>query len=68
MGAILDLVDPIEDDAPQHRALAPLAAVLDVGVSKTVCLAARRDPVAYVNCKGRGVHDSTIGTQRRGRR
>ena len=25
--------------------VAPLAAVLDVGVSKTVCLAARRDPV-----------------------
>jgi cell division protein FtsA len=33
----------LSDDRAQ--ALAPLAAVLDVGVSKTVCLAARRDPV-----------------------
>lgn len=33
-------------DAPDQRApAAPLAAVLDVGVSKTVCLVARRDPV-----------------------
>lgn len=31
------------DEAPE--ALAPLVAALDVGVSKTVCLAARRDPV-----------------------
>jgi cell division protein FtsA len=45
MGAILDLVDAIEDDGPQHRVQAPLVAALDVGVSKTVCLAARRDPV-----------------------
>lgn len=29
----------------EPSALAPLVAVLDVGVSKTVCLAARRDPV-----------------------
>lgn len=34
-----------EDEAPDARPLAPLAAALDVGVSKTVCLAARRDPV-----------------------
>jgi cell division protein FtsA len=32
-------------DESEHLAQAPLAAVLDVGVSKTVCLAARRDPV-----------------------
>lgn len=31
--------------ALQQEALAPLAAALDVGVSKTVCLASRRDPV-----------------------
>jgi cell division protein FtsA len=29
----------------EEGALAPLAAALDVGISKTVCLAARRDPV-----------------------
>jgi cell division protein FtsA len=34
-----------DDEAPQARAAAPLVAALDVGVSKTVCLAARRDPV-----------------------
>lgn len=45
MGAVLDLVDRVEDHAPQQRTLAPLVAALDVGVSKTVCLAARRDPV-----------------------
>ncbi|MES1204128.1 MAG: cell division protein FtsA [Pseudomonadota bacterium] len=33
----------LEDREP--RPLAPLVAALDVGVSKTVCLAARRDPV-----------------------
>lgn len=34
------------DDIDMHEpALAPLVAALDVGVSKTVCLAARRDPV-----------------------
>jgi len=33
------------DEQPVERAIAPLVAVLDVGVSKTVCLAARRDPV-----------------------
>lgn len=31
--------------AEEAAALAPLVAALDVGVSKTVCLAARRDPV-----------------------
>ncbi|MGE0594960.1 MAG: cell division protein FtsA [Hyphomonadaceae bacterium] len=41
MSAVLELVDEIEPEA----ALAPLAAALDVGVSKTVCIAARRDPV-----------------------
>ncbi|HVZ99952.1 MAG TPA: cell division protein FtsA [Caulobacterales bacterium] len=34
-----------EDEAPEAGAVAPLVAALDVGVSKTVCLAARRDPV-----------------------
>jgi cell division protein FtsA len=34
-----------EDEPLELRAPAPLAAALDVGVSKTVCLAARRDPV-----------------------
>lgn len=33
------------DEERPARALAPLAAALDVGVSKTVCLAARRDAV-----------------------
>ncbi|HVY84488.1 MAG TPA: cell division protein FtsA [Caulobacterales bacterium] len=33
------------DEELEPRALAPLVAALDVGVSKTVCLAARRDPV-----------------------
>jgi cell division protein FtsA len=42
MAAVLDLVDEIE---PETRHVAPLAAALDVGISKTVCLAARRDPV-----------------------
>lgn len=42
MGAVLDLVDEVQDE-PQTAA--PLAAAIDVGVSKTVCLAARRDPV-----------------------
>lgn len=42
-------VEELEERRPQeedalHEA-APLAAALDVGVSKTVCLAARRDPV-----------------------
>jgi cell division protein FtsA len=34
-----------EDDVTDAHAPAGLAAALDVGVSKTVCLAARRDPV-----------------------
>lgn len=38
-----DAVDIREAEA--ERAPAPLVASLDVGVSKTVCLAARRDPV-----------------------
>ena len=42
MGAALLLEDKI---AAPEEASAPLAAALDVGVSKTVCLAARRDPV-----------------------
>lgn len=33
------------DAAPGPRLLGPLIAALDVGVSKTVCLATRRDPV-----------------------
>lgn len=33
------------NEAPVEQAAAPLIAALDVGVSKTVCLAARRDPV-----------------------
>jgi cell division protein FtsA len=40
----LDLFDDHEE-AGEQRAPAPLAAALDVGVAKTVCLAARRDPV-----------------------
>lgn len=44
MGAALDLFEEHEEAAEMH-APAPLAAALDVGVSKTVCLAARRDPV-----------------------
>lgn len=35
----------IEETAAEPQALAPLIAALDVGVSKTVCLATRRDPV-----------------------
>lgn len=42
MAAVLDLVDEVE---PENGERAALAAALDVGVSKTVCLAARRDPV-----------------------
>lgn len=34
-----------DDDVLELTTLAPLIAALDVGVSKTVCLAARRDPV-----------------------
>jgi cell division protein FtsA len=34
-----------EELDPSAHEIAPLAAALDVGVSKTVCLAARRDPV-----------------------
>lgn len=43
MAAAVQRLDQHEYEAPQ--ALAPLVAALDVGVSKTVCLAARRDPV-----------------------
>lgn len=39
------LLDRIADDEEAGVAPAPLVAALDVGVSKTVCLAARRDPV-----------------------
>ena len=35
----------LTEEAPRAHVAAPLAAALDVGVSKTVCLAARRDPV-----------------------
>jgi cell division protein FtsA len=44
MSAARDLTDQHADGAALPCP-APLAAVLDVGVSKTVCLAARRDPV-----------------------
>ena len=38
---------PAEQEGRQDAgaAIAPLVASLDVGVSKTVCLASRRDPV-----------------------
>src|SRR5690349_7689230 len=39
---VLELTEA-DEVAPRH--VAPLVAALDVGVSKTVCLAARRDPV-----------------------
>jgi cell division protein FtsA len=42
MAAVRDIAER-EELSP--RPAAPLAAALDVGVSKTVCLAARRDPV-----------------------
>ena len=42
MGAVLELVEELE---PVGETIAPLAAAIDVGVSKTICLAARRDPV-----------------------
>jgi len=42
MTALLERIEEIETEA---QPLAPLVAALDVGVSKTVCLAARRDPV-----------------------
>lgn len=39
------LLERVEDTDVAPQTLAPLVAALDVGVSKTVCLAARRDPV-----------------------
>ncbi len=42
MASVLVLTEKYQEDA---HAPAPLVAVLDVGVSKVVCLAARRDPV-----------------------
>jgi len=42
MAAVLELTADAEVDP---RPTAPLVAALDVGVSKTVCLASRRDPV-----------------------
>ncbi len=42
MGAAFRIHD---EEVMAERAFAPLVAALDVGVSKTVCLAARRDPV-----------------------
>lgn len=42
MAAVLDLIEEVDEDG---ETIAPLVASLDVGVSKTVCLAARRDPV-----------------------
>lgn len=42
MGALLERFEHDDSDA---LTLAPLVAALDVGVSKTVCLATRRDPV-----------------------
>jgi cell division protein FtsA len=43
--ALLDVVRHREEEFEAPSASAPLIAALDVGVSKTVCLAARRDPV-----------------------
>lgn len=43
MGAVRERIE--DEIEAEPRALAPLVAALDVGVSKTVCLAARRDPV-----------------------
>jgi cell division protein FtsA len=48
------------DAAP--RTPAPLAAALDVGVSKTVCLAARRDPVLELH-PGRPLRVLGVGVQ-----
>jgi cell division protein FtsA len=60
--------------APQHdfddeplitqatRAPAPLIAALDIGVSKTVCVAARRDPVLDMH-PGRPLRISGVGVQ-----
>ncbi|MBC7769511.1 MAG: cell division protein FtsA [Phycisphaerales bacterium] len=39
------LLDRLENQETEAETLSPLVAALDVGVSKTVCLAARRDPV-----------------------
>jgi len=39
------LLDQIAQPEAEAETLAPLVAALDVGVAKTVCLAARRDPV-----------------------
>lgn len=39
------LAKHVDDDVLELTIPAPLVAALDVGVSKTVCLAARRDPV-----------------------
>ena len=44
MALVHDAIDERDEDVSQ-RAATPLVAALDVGVSKTVCLAARRDPV-----------------------
>jgi cell division protein FtsA len=46
MGGVAEILQP-EDDVLELRIPAPqpLIAALDVGVSKTVCLATRRDPV-----------------------
>lgn len=43
--ALLSKTEARKDDVLELTTPAPIAAVIDVGVSKTVCLAARRDPV-----------------------
>jgi len=48
--------------AQSARAPAPLVAVLDIGISKTACLAARRDPVLDMH-PGRPLRISGAGVQ-----
>lgn len=50
------------DEVLELTTLAPLIAVLDVGVSKTVCLAARRDPVLDLH-PGRPLRVLGVGHQ-----
>lgn len=60
--AVLDFDnDFLRAEAPA-RAPAPLVAALDVGVSKTVCLAARHDPVLDFH-PGRPMRVSGVGVQ-----
>lgn len=62
MGAPLHEFDDEPMIAGAARAPAPLVATLDIGVSKTVCLAARRDPVLDMH-PGRPLRVSGIGVQ-----